>query len=97
MSPFSRRLVGLCLAPILVWSVDCTLSLCGQSEAYWAGIGTRHTNGITSLHSYGSSVNEISPTSTYLLTNQRRRTPVCGGHCSLRPVSPPPRPPGSVN
>jgi hypothetical protein len=68
MSPFSRRLLGLCLAPILVWSVDATLTLCGQSEAYWAGIGTRYTDGITSLHSYGSSVNEVSPTSCYLLS-----------------------------
>ncbi len=68
MSPFSRRLVGLCLAPILVWSVDCALTLSGQSEAYWAGSGTRYSDGITSLHSYGSSVNEVSPTSRYLLT-----------------------------
>jgi hypothetical protein len=68
MSPFSRRLLGLCLAPVLVWSVDCTLTLCGQSEAYWAGIGTRHTDGITSLHNYGSSVNEVSPTSRLLLS-----------------------------
>jgi hypothetical protein len=67
MSPFSRRLVGLCLPPILVWSFDCTLTLCGQSEAYWSGARTRHTDGITSLHSYGSSVNEVSPTSRYLL------------------------------
>src|SRR5262249_48473896 len=67
MSPFSRRLLGLCLAPVLVWSVDCTLTLCGQSEAYWAGIGTRHIDGINALHNYGSSVNEVSPTSRMLL------------------------------
>jgi hypothetical protein len=68
MSPFSRRLLGLCLVPVLVWSVDCTLTLCGQSEGYWAGIGTPHTDGINALHNYGSSVNEVSPTSRYLLT-----------------------------
>jgi len=68
MSQFTRRLVGLCLAPILVWSVDCTLTLCGQSEVYWARSGTRHSDGITSLHDYGASVNEVSPTSRYLLT-----------------------------
>lgn len=68
MSPFTRRLLGLCLAPVLVWSVDSTLTLCGQSRAYWAGSVVRHTDGITSLHDYSASVNEVGPTSRYLLT-----------------------------
>jgi hypothetical protein len=68
MSHSTRRLLGLCLPPVLVWSVDCTLTLCGQSEAYWAGSGVRHTDGITSLHHYSASVNEVGPTSRYLLT-----------------------------
>jgi hypothetical protein len=68
MSLFTRRLIGLCLPAVLVWSVDCTLTLCGQSEAYWADSRTRHTDGITSLHHYSASVNEVGPTSHYLLT-----------------------------
>jgi hypothetical protein len=68
MSLFTRRLIGLCLPAVLVWSVDCTLTLCGQSEVYWAERGTRHTDGITSLHHYSASVNEVGPTSRYLLT-----------------------------
>ncbi len=68
MSHFTRKMLGLCLPAILVWSVDCTLTLCGQSEAYWAGSGARHTDGITSLHQYPASVNEVAPTSRYLLT-----------------------------
>jgi hypothetical protein len=68
MSHTSRRLLGLCLPAVLVWSFDCTLTLCGQSEAYWAGSGARHTDGITSLHHYSASVNEVAPTSRYLLT-----------------------------
>jgi hypothetical protein len=68
MSPITRRLLCLCLPPILVWSVDCTLTLCGQSAAYWAGSGTRSTDGITSLHHYPSPVNEVAPTSRHLLT-----------------------------
>jgi hypothetical protein len=67
MSLFTRRLIGLCLPAVLVWSVDCTLTLCGQSEAYWADSRTRHTDGITSLHHYSASVNEVGPTSHYLL------------------------------
>src|SRR6266496_314414 len=68
MSQFTRRLLGLCLAPVLVWSVDCALTLCCQSEAYWAGGVARNTDGVTALHHYGASVNEVSPTSRYLLT-----------------------------
>lgn len=68
MSHFTRRLLGLCLAPVLVWSVDCTLTLCGQARGYWEGTGTRTTDGITSLHQYPASVNEVAPTSRYLLT-----------------------------
>jgi hypothetical protein len=69
MSLFTRRLIGLCLPAVLVWSVDCTLTLCGQSEAYWVDSRTRHTDGITSLHHYSASVNEVGPTSHYLLTS----------------------------
>lgn len=68
MAPFTRRFLGLCLPALLVWSVDCTLTLCGQSEAYWAADVARNTDGVTSLHHYGASVNEVSPTSRYLLT-----------------------------
>ncbi len=68
MSPFTRRLLGLCLPAVLVWSVDCTLTLCGQSERYWAGSVARSTDGIASLHNYSASVNEVGPTSRYLLT-----------------------------
>jgi hypothetical protein len=68
MSPFTRRLLGLCLAPVLVWSADCTLTLCGQSRAYWGGTDPRITDGVTSLLHYSASVSELAPTSRYLLT-----------------------------
>ena len=68
MSPYTRRFLAFCLPAILVWSLDCTLTLCGQSEAYWAGGVAGNTDGVTSLHHYGASVNEVSPTSHYLLT-----------------------------
>ena len=68
MSHFTRRLLGLCLPAVLVWSVDCALTLCGQSESYWAGSRVRHTDGINSMHNYSGLVNEVSPTSHYLLT-----------------------------
>ena len=67
MSHFTRRLMGLCLAPVLVWSVDATLTLCGQPEAYWAGRDAQRTDGVTSLHHYPASVNEVNPTSRSLL------------------------------
>src|SRR5262245_50698864 len=68
MSPCSRRWVGLCLAPVLGWAVDGTLTLCGQSEAYWAGLGMRRTEGSNALPNYGASVNEVAPPSHDLLT-----------------------------
>jgi hypothetical protein len=67
MSEVSRRLVALCLPPILVWSVDCGLTLHGQSETYWTRGAARDTDGITSLHSYPATVNEVNPTSRSLL------------------------------
>jgi hypothetical protein len=67
MSQFTRRFLALCLPPILVWSVDCTLTLVGQPEAYWARSGAQRTDGITSLHSYPAPVNEVNPTSRFLL------------------------------
>jgi hypothetical protein len=67
MSPFTRRLLGLCLAPVLVRSVDCTLTLCGQPEAYWWRSGAQRTDGVASLHHYPASVNEVNPTSRSLL------------------------------
>jgi hypothetical protein len=47
MSHFTRKLLALCLPPVLVWSADCTLALCGQPEAYWAGSVAQRTDGIT--------------------------------------------------
>jgi hypothetical protein len=67
MSQVAHRLLALCLPPILVWSVDCILTLCGQSETYWAGRGAQHTDGASALHDYSASVNEVNPTSHYLL------------------------------
>jgi hypothetical protein len=67
MPQLTRRLLGLCLPPVLIWSVDSALTLCGQSEAYWAEGGVRDTDGITSLHHYSASVNEVSPTAHHLL------------------------------
>ena len=37
MSGVKRRFLGLCLPVILAGSLDATLTLCGQSPAYWAG------------------------------------------------------------
>ncbi len=58
---------GIWLAPILGWSVDSTLTLCRQPEAYWVGRLAQPTDGITSLHHYPASVNEVNPTSRSLL------------------------------
>ena len=58
---------NLCLPPVLVWTVDSTLTLCGQPAVYWAGSGAQRTDGVTSLHHYPASVNEVNPTSRYLL------------------------------
>jgi hypothetical protein len=52
---------------VLVWSVDCTLTLCGQSDAYWAGSLAQDTDGVDALHSYPARVNEVNPTSHFLL------------------------------
>ena len=67
MSQPTRRLLALCLPPVLVWSADCTLTLCGQSAAYWAGGVAQSNDGITSLHHYPAPVNEVNPTSHHLL------------------------------
>jgi hypothetical protein len=48
-----RRLLGLCLPPLLFCALDCSLTLAGQSEEYWAGNYQR--------------VNEMSPTFKHLL------------------------------
>lgn len=53
MTPFSRRLWGLCLPPAAAACLDAALTLVGQSAEYWAG-------------DY-ASVNEISPTFQHLL------------------------------
>lgn len=37
MSGIKHRFLGLCLPPILCGTLDATLTLCGQSPAYWAG------------------------------------------------------------
>jgi len=34
---FPRRLLGLCLVPILLTCLDCALTLAGQPTEYWAG------------------------------------------------------------
>ncbi len=51
--PVKRRLLGLCLPPLLFWALDNTLTLIGQSADYWAG-------------NY-SAANEASPTFNQLL------------------------------
>ena len=66
MSQLSRRFLGLCLPPAVVWSIDCILTLCSQSNAYWEGIGTRLSDPTSGLHYY-APVNEVSPTSHFLL------------------------------
>jgi hypothetical protein len=48
-----RRLLGLCLPALLAWALDNTLTLAGQSPAYWDG-------------NY-AAVNEASPTFNHLL------------------------------
>jgi hypothetical protein len=53
MNGIKRRLIGLCLPPIVFCTLDGALTLLGQSEAYWAGM--RHT------------ANELSPTFHQLL------------------------------
>jgi hypothetical protein len=55
------------MPPVLVWSVDCTLTLCGQPDAYWAGSLAQNTDGVNSLHSYPARVHEVNPTSHHLL------------------------------
>lgn len=67
MSELTRRFLALCLPPVLVWSIDCGLTLAGQSEAYWAGGRARQTDGVTSLHEYPATINEVNPTSRMLL------------------------------
>jgi hypothetical protein len=53
VSGIAPRLLGLCLPPLLFCALDGTLTLAGQSGAYWAG-------------NY-SAVNELSPTFNHLL------------------------------
>jgi hypothetical protein len=53
MNGIKRRLIGLCLPPIVFCIIDGALTLFGQSSAYWAGM--RHT------------ANELSPTFHQLL------------------------------
>ena len=51
---FQRRLLGLCIPPVMFAALDGALTLTGQSAAYWAG-------------NYGR-VNELSPTFNHLLS-----------------------------
>lgn len=37
MTSVHRRLIGLCLPPLLLGALDCGLTLRGQSAAYWQG------------------------------------------------------------
>lgn len=50
---FQRRLLGLCIPPVMFAALDGALTLTGQSAEYWAG-------------NYGR-VNELSPTFNHLL------------------------------
>ena len=34
---FGRRLLGLCVPPVLFCTLDATMTLLGQSHAYWSG------------------------------------------------------------
>jgi hypothetical protein len=53
MKGVTRRLLGLCLPALLAWALDNSVTLVGQSPAYWAG-------------NY-AAVNEGSPTFNQLL------------------------------
>src|SRR4051812_2220176 len=53
MTSIGRRLIGLCLPPLLVCALDCGLTLRGQSDGYWNG--------------RFEEVNEASPTFNRLL------------------------------
>lgn len=53
MTSVGRRLIGLCLPPLLICALDCGLTLRGQSEGYWNG--------------RFEEVNEASPTFNRLL------------------------------
>jgi hypothetical protein len=54
MPRFQRRLLGLCIPPAALATLDGALTLAGQSAEYWAGNYAR--------------VNEMSPTFNHLLT-----------------------------
>jgi hypothetical protein len=54
MSNRRRRILGLCVPPVLLALVDCVVTLVGQPATYWAG-------------NY-DSYNEISPTFARLLS-----------------------------
>lgn len=54
MPRFQRRLLGLCIPPLALATLDGALTLAGQSAEYWAG-------------NYGR-VNELSPTFNHLLS-----------------------------
>ncbi len=54
ISGLRQRFLGLCLPPLVFWALDATLTLIGQSAAYWQG--------------QRAYVNEGSPTFHYLLT-----------------------------
>ena len=53
MAGIKHRLLGLCLPPLVLYALDTSLTLFGQSASYWAG-NYRH-------------VNEASPTFNLLL------------------------------
>jgi hypothetical protein len=53
MSKRRRRVLGLCLPPVLLCLVDCVVTLAGQPPAYWSG--------------NFASANELSPTFAQLL------------------------------
>jgi hypothetical protein len=50
MSGLKRRLLGLCVPPLLLCLLDCTLTLVGQSGDYWAGDYARVNEASPTLH-----------------------------------------------
>lgn len=50
MGNLRRRLLGLCLPPIAFTILDATLTLAGQSSAYWGGVYTQVNEGSPAFH-----------------------------------------------
>lgn len=50
MKGFRNRFLGLCLAPIALCVTDNALTLCGQSQQYWAGDHSHVNEGSPVFH-----------------------------------------------